>query len=81
MAIINFIRQKKFTGIFNGVAPSHPLKQVFYTEAIARFSGSAPASFADELSEWKQIEPENLHKRSFQFRHPDLLEALGKDIW
>lgn len=52
------ILQKKAYGlIYHGVAPTHPTRSAFYTQACID-SGFDKPEFINELSDWKQIESE-----------------------
>lgn len=81
IGIIDFIRQNQLTGVYNGVAPSHPQKQVFYAEAARHYNSSSSPTFVNELTEWKQVEPKNIIKKGYVFQRPDLMASLDKPIW
>ncbi|MET3114105.1 nucleoside-diphosphate-sugar epimerase [Pedobacter sp. CG_S7] len=51
---IEIINHQAFGHVFNGSAPHHPQKQVFYIAAAAALNMELP-EFIDELKEWKII--------------------------
>lgn len=81
IGMIDFVRKNRMNGIFNGVAPSHPEKQVFYPEASRRYQAGEEATFSNEPGEWKQVEPKRILEAGYVFTHPDLMESLQKTIW
>lgn len=76
IGIIDFIRQNKLSGVFNGVAPSHPQKQIFYAKAANHYNLSTSPTFIDELSEWKQVEPKALLQLGYVFKYPIIEDAV-----
>jgi len=62
------ISQDKFGLTINGVAPHHPPKMKFYSQATAQ-AGLEPPQFIDELSAWKIIDSTVLSRQlNYQFR-------------
>jgi len=66
-AIIN---KNAFGYLFNGCAPDHPVKSVFYAQAAAD-AGLEKPEFIDELKEWKIVKSVNAGMiLDYQFKHP-----------
>lgn len=65
--------------VFNGAAPSHPTKMDFYDLASLKLYGKH-ADFIAEKNEFKIIDSEKMISKGYQFKHPDLLAWLQKDL-
>lgn len=66
-------------GVYNGVAPSHPSKQDFYTDAAKR-EGLVLPEFIAEKTSWKIVTSSRLDKElSFSFEKPGPKDWLKED--
>lgn len=76
--IHKIILEDLWNEVFNGVAPTHPLKMEFYDLASQQLYGKG-ADFIAEKGAFKIIEAEKIISKGYQFKHPDLLDWLQEN--
>ena len=75
--VIHFIVQKKIKGlVFNAVAPEHPTKENYYSEAIS-LSSLEPATFTNEVQKSRVVHPNALLNLGYEFVVPNPIEGLS----
>ena len=77
LSVIQLVIDEQLSGTINVVAPDHPSRSAFYTQA-ARDGGYELPQFIAELQNWKRVNPAFLLSRNFSFIYPDLLKLSAK---
>ncbi|WP_036678065.1 Rossmann-fold NAD(P)-binding domain-containing protein [Daejeonella oryzae] len=74
--VFELCKSNHASGIYNAVAPQHPVKKDFYTLASSK-SGLIPAEFLQEKTTWKIVSGKRLDEElNYQFIYPDLMAWL-----
>lgn len=77
--IKELIDNQQADGIYNGVAPAHPSKQDFYTEA-SKLEGLEKPEFIPEKISWKIVTSSRIEKElDFKFEKPEPQDWLNSD--
>ncbi len=78
---LNIFSHDAFGQVFNAVAPHHPQKQHFYTQA-AQDAGLPLPHFVDELESWKIVSSTNMPSLlQYDFKVADWDECFGRGLF
>jgi nucleoside-diphosphate-sugar epimerase len=78
---LSILSNNDFGYVFNAVAPHHPQKQHFYTQA-AQNAGLPLPHFTDELGSWKTVKSINIAKvLKYSFKVADWDSCFGKGLF
>ena len=80
LGVIQMVIEEQLDGVINVVAPDHPSRAAFYTQA-ARDGGYELPQFIQELRSWKSVSPALLLSLNYPFVYPDLLKISAKSAY
>ncbi len=78
VAILNILIRQEIAGVFNAVAPEHPIREAIYRKSCADFGYELPTFITPEKPvPYKVISPEKLTQATnYVFQYPDPLQFL-----